>query len=239
MHNDLCDLTVARAADLIANKELSPVELTQAILDRIDAVGDKLSAFVSIHHEEALEIAKAAESMMKVGYSLGPLHGVPIALKDNISLAGRATSAGSKILANKAAAQDAEVVRRLKGAGANLLANTNMHEFAWGATSENPHYGAVKNPWDLRRIASGSSGGSGAAVAARAIPAALGTDTGGSIRLPAGANGIAGIRPTIGRVSNRGIIPLAWSMDTCGPMTRTVEDCALLLQVIAGYDAAD
>jgi len=177
--------------------------------------------------------------MMKVGYSLGPLHGVPIALKDNISLAGRATSAGSKILANKAAAQDAEVVRRLKGAGANLLANTNMHEFAWGATSENPHYGAVKNPWDLRRIASGSSGGSGAAVAARAIPAALGTDTGGSIRLPAGANGIAGIRPTIGRVSNRGIIPLAWSMDTCGPMTRTVEDCALLLQVIAGYDAAD
>jgi len=147
MHNNLCDLAVARAADLIANKELSSVELTQAILDRINAVGDKLSAFVSVYHEEALEIAKAAESMMKVGYPLGPLHGVPIALKDNISLAGRATSAGSKILTNKTAAQDAEVVRRLKGAG---------------------------------------------------------------------ANGITGIRPAIGRVSNREIIPLAWSMDTCG-----------------------
>jgi len=130
MHNDLCDLTVAGAASLISNKELSPVELTQAILNRIDDVGDKLSAFVSVHHEEALEIAKAAEAMMKVGYRLGPLHGVPIAIKDNISLAGRVTSAGSKILADKTAANDSEVVRRLKGAGANLLANTNMHEFA-------------------------------------------------------------------------------------------------------------
>ncbi|MGO3892517.1 MAG: amidase [Paenalcaligenes sp.] len=236
---DLCDLTVAQSAALIASKALSPVELTQAILNRIDQVGEPLAAFVSVHHEEAMAVAKAAEAMMQVGYNVGPLHGVPLAIKDNISLAGRATSAASKILKGKEATEDAEVVRRLKGAGANLLANTNMHEFAWGATSENPHYGVVRNPWNTACIASGSSGGSGAAVAARAVPAALGTDTGGSIRLPAGANGIVGIRPTVGRVSGRGIIPLAWSMDTCGPMTRTVEDCALLLQVIAGHDPSD
>jgi len=238
-HNDLCDLTVTQSAALIASGELSPVELTRAILERMDQVGGQLAAFVSVHHEEAMTVAHAAQTTMKVGYRVGALHGVPLAIKDNISLAGRATSAGSKILAQAVPEQDAEVVRRLKGAGANLIANTNMHEFAWGATSENPHYGAVRNPWNTDCIASGSSGGSGAAVAARAIPAALGTDTGGSIRLPAGANGIVGIRPTVGRVSNRGIIPLAWSMDTCGPMTRTVQDCALLLQIIAGYDAQD
>jgi len=236
---DLCDLSVTQSAALIAQGTLSPVELTQAVLERIDHVGGKLAAFVSVHHDEAMAVARAAEATMKVGYRLGPLHGVPLAIKDNISLAGRATSAGSKILAQSVPTQDAQVVRRLKGAGANLIANTNMHEFAWGATSENPHYGAVRNPWNIDCIASGSSGGSGAAVAARAVPAALGTDTGGSIRLPAGANGIVGIRPTIGRVSNSGIIPLAWSMDTCGPMTRTVEDCALLLQTIAGHDADD
>lgn len=237
--DDLCDLTVAQAARMIKQRHISPVELTQAILDRIDTVGKSLAAFVSVHHDEAIAVAKAAEAMGSVGYDLGPLHGVPLAIKDNISLAGRPTSAGSKILADSVPDEDSEVVRRLKGAGANILANTNMHEFAWGATSENPHYGAVRNPWDTSRIASGSSGGSGAAVAARAVPAALGTDTGGSVRLPAGANGIVGIRPTIGRVSNRGIIPLAWSMDTCGPMTRTVEDCALLLQLMAGHDSAD
>lgn len=237
--NELCDLTVAESARMIAKKELSPVELTRAILERIDQVGPRLAAFVSVHHEEAMAVARASQAMVEVGYSLGPLHGVPLAIKDNISLAGRPTSAGSKVLESFVPGEDAEVVRRLKGAGANLLANTNMHEFAWGATSENPHYGAVRNPWGLDRIASGSSGGSGAAVAARAVAAALGTDTGGSIRLPAGANGIAGIRPTLGRVSNRGVIPLAWSMDTCGPMARTVEDCALLLQVIAGHDPAD
>lgn len=236
---DLCDLTVAQSAAMIARRELSPVELTRAVLDRIDRVGGTLSAFVSVHHDEAMAVARAAEAMLGVGYQVGPLHGVPLAIKDNVSLAGRATSAGSRILAERIPGEDAEVVRRLKGAGANLLANTNMHEFAWGATSENPHYGAVRNPWNTACIASGSSGGSGAAVAARAVPAALGTDTGGSIRLPAGANGIVGIRPTVGRVSNRGIVPLAWSMDTCGPMTRTVEDCALLLQVIAGHDPAD
>lgn len=236
---ELHELGLAESARLIAEKKLSPVELTGALLDRMERFGESLAAFVSVHRDEAMQIADASESMLKAGYNIGPLHGVPIAIKDNIALAGRATSAGSKILQNRVADEDAEVVRKLKSAGANLLANTNMHEFAWGATSENPHYGAVRNPWDLQRIASGSSGGSGAAVAARLVPAALGTDTGGSIRLPSGVNGISGIRPTIGRVSNRGIIPLAWSMDTCGPMTRSAEDCALLLQVIAGADPQD
>jgi aspartyl-tRNA(Asn)/glutamyl-tRNA(Gln) amidotransferase subunit A len=236
---ELHELGLAESARLIAARKVSPVELTGAILDRMEQFGDRLAAFVSVHRDEAMQIASASESMINAGYNIGPLHGVPVAIKDNIALAGRATSAGSKILRDNIADEDAEVVRKLKSAGANLLANTNMHEFAWGATSENPHYGAVRNPWDLKRIASGSSGGSGAAVAARLVPAALGTDTGGSIRLPSGVNGISGIRPTIGRVSNRGIIPLAWSMDTCGPMARSVEDCALLLQVIAGADPHD
>lgn len=236
---ELHELGLAESARLIAAKKISPVELTRAVLDRMERFGERLAAFVSVHGEEAMQIAGASEAMIHAGYNIGPLHGVPVAIKDNIALAGRATSAGSKILQGSVADEDSEVVRRLKSAGANLLANTNMHEFAWGATSENPHYGSVRNPWDLERIASGSSGGSGAAVAARLVPAALGTDTGGSIRLPSGVNGISGIRPTIGRVSNRGIIPLAWSMDTCGPMTRSVEDCALLLQVIAGADPRD
>ena len=236
---ELHELGLAESARLIAEKKISPVELTGAILDRMERFGEGLAAFVSVHRDEAMQIASASESMINAGYNIGPLHGVPVAIKDNIALAGRVTSAGSKILQGRIADTDAEVVRKLKSAGANLLANTNMHEFAWGATSENPHYGSVRNPWDVRRIASGSSGGSGAAVAARLVPAALGTDTGGSIRLPSGANGISGIRPTIGRVSNRGIIPLAWSMDTCGPMARSAEDCALLLQVIAGADPQD
>ncbi|MFD8340479.1 amidase [Streptomyces solisilvae] len=236
---DLTELTVTESARLIAARQLSPVELTRALLDRIGEVGGPLAAFTTVHVDDSLAVARAAETMLGAGYRLGPLHGVPIAVKDNVAVAGRVTSAGSRILADWVPEEDATVATRLKGAGANLIANTNMHEFAWGATSENPHYGCVRNPWDTTRIASGSSGGSGAAVAAGAVPAALGTDTGGSIRLPSSANGIVGIRPTIGRVSNAGIIPLAWSLDTCGPMTRTVEDCALLLGLLAGHDPAD
>jgi aspartyl-tRNA(Asn)/glutamyl-tRNA(Gln) amidotransferase subunit A len=177
--------------------------------------------------------------MLLAGHRLGPLHGVPVALKDNIGLAGQITTAGSKVLADWRPTDDATVATRLKGAGAVIIGKTNMHEFAWGGTSANPHYGFVRNPWNTDRFPAGSSGGSGAAVAARLCYGALGTDTGGSIRLPSAINGIVGIRPTIGRVSNHGVIPLAWSMDTVGPMARTVEDCAIMFGAVAGHDPKD
>ncbi|WP_199183932.1 amidase [Cryobacterium sp. Y57] len=236
---DLALMGILEIAKKISSRELSPVEITEAFLDRIERSRTGLSAFISTHPDQALAVATASESMIKAGYTLGPLHGVPIAIKDNISLSGRKTSAGSKILADYIPSEDSTIVSRLKRAGANIIANTNMHEFAWGATSENPHYGKVKNPWDTNRTPFGSSGGSASAVAAGLIPGAFGTDTGGSVRLPSSATGITGIRPTIGRVSNHGIIPLAWSLDTCGPMTHSAEDNALLLQIVAGHDRRD
>lgn len=237
--HDLLELSLTDAARLVATKEVSPVDLVDACLGRIDAVDDKLRAYISVYADEARQVAKAAETMIAAGHRLGPLHGVPIALKDNIGLAGLITTAGSKILAGWRPDVDATVAERLKGSGAIIIGKTNMHEFAWGGTSANPHYGFVRNPWNTERFPAGSSGGSGAAVAARTCYGALGTDTGGSIRLPSAVNGIAGIRPTIGRVSNAGVVPLAWSMDTVGPMTRTVEDCAVMFGVIAGHDPRD
>ena len=234
----LLDLSLADAARMVRTKEISPVELTDAALKRIETLNPDLRAFISVY-EQAREVAKGAEIMMMAGHNLGPLHGIPIGLKDNIALKGLTTTAGSKILADWLPDADATVAARLRSAGAILIGKTNMHEFAWGGTSDNPHYGAVRNPWNLDRFPAGSSGGSGAAVAARMCWGALGTDTGGSIRLPAAINGIVGIRPTYGRVSNNGIIPLAWSMDTAGPMARTVEDCALMFSCIAGHDPRD
>src|SRR5881275_3633815 len=177
--------------------------------------------------------------MIRAGYHLGPLHGIPIALKDNIELAGLTTTAGSKVLADWVPDEDATVAARLKRAGAVIIGKTNLHEFAWGGTTDNPHYGTCRNPWNPERFPAGSSGGSGAAVAARTCLGALGTDTGGSIRLPSSVNGIVGIRPTIGRVSNHNVVPLAWTMDTVSPMTRTVDDCVLMFEVIAGHDPLD
>ena len=169
----------------------------------------------------------------------GHCNGVPIALKDNVAVVGHRTTAGSKILADWVSEEDATIANRLRRAGAIFVGKLNMHEFAWGGTSDNPHHGAVRNPWNTERFPAGSSGGSGAAVAARACFGAVGTDTGGSIRLPSAVNGIVGLRPTYGRVSNHGIIPLAWSMDTAGPMTLTVQDCAWMFGEMAGHDAAD
>ncbi|MCL5734988.1 MAG: amidase, partial [Actinobacteria bacterium] len=236
---DLANLTLAQAAGLVAAREVSPVDLVDVCLARIRASNDVLNAYISVYEDEARQVAVAAETMLMAGHRLGPLHGVPIALKDNVSLAGLRTTAGSKILSEWLPAADAAVAARLKSAGAIFLGKTNMHEFAWGGTSDNPHYGTVRNPWDTSRFPAGSSGGSGAAVAARTCYGAIGTDTGGSIRLPSAVNGIVGIRPTIGRVSNRGVIPLAWSMDTVGPMTRTIEDCAIMFGVVAGHDPLD
>lgn len=234
----LDNLSLTEAARLIRRKEISPVDLVDTALSRISDLNPALHAFISVY-EEAREVAKAAEIMMVAGHDLGPLHGIPIALKDNVALKGLKTTAGSKILADWLPDTDATVASRLRAAGGIMLGKLNMHEFAWGGTSDNPHYGAVKNPWNPERFPAGSSGGSGAAVAARLCWGAIGTDTGGSIRLPSAINGIVGIRPTYGRVSNHGIIPLAWSMDTAGPMTRTVEDCALMFSAIAGHDPKD
>jgi len=235
----VADLTLAEAADAAERGDVSATELVEACLERIARTDDVLRAYISVYDEQAREVARGADAMLRAGHRLGPLHGVPIALKDNIAMKGLRTTAGSKILADWVPDEDATVTARLRAAGAIVVGKTNMHEFAWGGTSANPHYGFVRNPWDPDRFPAGSSGGSGAAVAARTCFGALGTDTGGSIRLPSAVNGITGIRPTIGRVPNHGVIPLAWSMDTVGPMTRTVEDCALMLAAIAGHDPKD
>ena len=236
---ELLDLSLTAVARLIKRRDVSPVEVVDATLARIASLNPILCAYISVFEEQARQVARAAEMLIMAGHDLGPLHGVPIALKDNVATKGQRTTAGSKILADWLPAHDATVASRLRRAGAVFVGKLNMHEFAWGGTSDNPHYGAVRNPWNTDRFPAGSSGGSGAAVAARACFGAIGTDTGGSIRLPSAVNGIVGLRPTYGRVSNHGIVPLAWSMDTAGPMARTVADCALMFGAFAGHDPAD
>ncbi|QYD69279.1 aspartyl/glutamyl-tRNA amidotransferase subunit A [Paraburkholderia edwinii] len=239
MASDLPGLSIAAAARLIRQREVSPTELFDSSLREIEKHNSTLRAFISITEESGKKAAAAAELMLSAGYDLGPLHGIPLGIKDNIAIKGERTTAGGKILENWHPDKDATIISRLKQAGAVFVGKTNMHEYAWGGTSANPHYGHVRNPWDTSKFPAGSSGGSGAAVAASLCYGALGTDTGGSIRLPSAINGVVGLRPTYGRVSNSGIIPLAWTMDTAGPMTRTVEDCALLFNAIAGPDPTD
>jgi len=236
---ELTDLTLAAAASLVERRKVSPVELTQACLDRIEAVEPRLNAFILVLGDRALESARAAEAEISRGSYRGPLHGIPVAVKDLFDMAGVVTTAGSKILADNVASADSGAVERLEAVGAVILGKLNLHEFAYGATGVNPHYGPARNPWDTRRITGGSSSGSGASVAGRECFAALGTDTGGSIRIPAALCGITGLKPTFGRVSRRGVIPLSWSLDHVGPIARTVEDCALVLQALAGPDPLD
>jgi len=236
---DLYWLAVAEAAPLIAARKLSPVELTEAAIGRIEALEARLNAFITVDGDAAMAAARTAADEIAKGGARAPLHGVPIALKDIFGVAGVRMTAGSKILAENVAAEDAEATARLKAAGAVILGKLNLHEFAFGATGVNPHYGPSRNPWDPARITGGSSSGSGASVAGGECAAALGTDTGGSIRIPASLCGIVGLKPTYGRVSKRGVLPLSWSLDHVGPMTRAVEDAALILQAIAGRDAAD
>ena len=226
---------------MITTKQVSPVEVVRAHLDRIAALDSTLRAFITVCAEAALESARAAEADLMAGRAVGPLHGVPWAPKDLYSTKGVRTTGGSKILADSVPAADATVVARLARAGAILLGKLNMHEFAYGPEGLNAHYGDTRNPWstDAHRVAGGSSSGSGAAVAAGLAPGSLGSDTGGSIRIPASLCGITGLKPTYGRVSRAGVLPLAWSMDHVGPMTRSARDCALMLGVIAGYDPAD
>jgi len=239
MTSEIHWLTIEEAAGLIAERKLSPAELTKALLRRIDGLEGRLNAFITVDGDTAMTAAKTAANEIATRGVHSPLHGIPVALKDIFGLAGVQMTAGSKILAENQSPEDSEAALRLKTAGAVILGKLNLHEFAFGATGVNPHSGPARNPWDLERITGGSSSGSGASVAAGECPAALGTDTGGSIRIPASLCGIVGLKPTYGRVSKRGVLPLSWSLDHVGPMTRTVEDAAIVLQAIAGRDPGD
>ena len=236
---ELCFLTISEAAALLAPKELSPVDLVEAHLARIADTGEVLNTFVTLLVDEARVAAKKAESEIQAGRYLGPLHGIPIGLKDLYYTQGIRTTVGSKIMRDFVPDYDAAVAESFQEAGAILMGKLQMHEFALGATSENPHHGPARNPWNIGRITGGSSGGSGAAVAAGQCMAALGSDTGGSVRIPAGACGIVGLKPTYGLVSRHGVFPLSHSLDTVGPMARTVRDTAITLNAIAGHDSRD
>ena len=236
---ELCRLTLGEQSRLIESGGISPVELTQACLDRIDATDALMRAFITVMGDEALRDAKEAEQAIVRGGRLGPLHGVPMAVKDLIDVEGVRTTCGSQTQPDSVAGADATCVQRLRQSGAVIIGKTNLNEFALGATGQNPHYGDTKNPWDRRRISGGSSGGSGAAVASGTCAAALGTDTGGSVRIPAALCGVVGIKPTYGRISVHGVATLAWSLDHVGVLARGVEDAALVLNELCGPDPAD
>jgi len=226
-------VTIAELAAAIRRGELSPHEAVQAALDRIEREDGAYNSFLAVRGEESLAEADA------LGAPSGPLHGVPLAVKDVIDVAGTRTTAASKVLADNVATADAIVVARLRRAGAIIVGKLNTHEFAFGASTTSAAFGPARNPWDTERICGGSSGGSGAAVAAGLVPGTLGTDTAGSIRIPAAFCGVTGIRPSTGRVPNRGVVPVSWTYDTVGPLARTAGDCALLLDAIAGPDPDD
>jgi aspartyl-tRNA(Asn)/glutamyl-tRNA(Gln) amidotransferase subunit A len=237
--HDVASLTLKQASDLLRRKTASPVDLAETCLKRIETYNPTLNAFITVTKDQAMETARAMEAEQRRGKWRGPLHGIPIALKDNIDTAGIRTTAASELFKDRVPSEDAEVVRRLKNAGAILLGKTNLHEFAYGGSSSVSYFGPVHNPWAVDRVPGGSSGGSAAATSAALCFGSLGTDTGGSIRIPACYCGIVGFKPTYGRVSNRGVVPLSWTLDHVGPLCRTVEDAALMLGVIAGYDEQD
>jgi len=236
---DLSTLSLAEASARIRSRSVSPVQLTEACLARIQTYNPKLNAFITVLRDQALAQARELEAEQRAGKFRSPLHGIPIALKDNIDTAGIRTTAASAVFDDRIPDEDAEVTRRLKAAGAIIVGKTNLHEFAMGGTSATSYYGPVRNPWALDRNPGGSSGGSAAAVAAHLCFGALGTDTGGSIRTPASFCSVVGFKPTYGLVSIRGIIPLTLSLDHCGPLSRTVEDAAMILNLLAGYDKLD
>jgi len=236
---ELLDFDVAALSVKLRAREISPVELTEAYLGRIEQTDRSLRAYITVTDSIARKAAKKAEAEIAAGKWRGPFHGVPIALKDLVYTKGIRTTGGSKILADFIPDRDATVWTRLNRAGAVLLGKLNLHEFAYGITSSNPHHGIVRNPYALDRIPGGSSGGSAAAIVARSAAATIGTDTGGSIRIPAALCGCVGLKPTWSRVSRFGVLPLAYTLDHVGPITRTVRDAAMMLQVIAGADRND
>ncbi len=228
-------MSVVSLADRIRAGELSARAAVEESLRRISEIDPELNSLISVRADEALAEADALDS----GPSRGPLHGVPIAVKDVIDVAGARTTAASRILAEHVARTDAATVEALRSAGAVVVGKLNTHEFALGAMTTSPYFGPARNPWATDRICGGSSGGSGAAAAARLVPATLGTDTAGSIRIPASFCGVTGIRPTSGRVSNRGVVPVSFTLDTVGPIAPSAEDCAIVLEAIAGHDPRD
>ena len=236
---DICYMTIAEASRLVGGRQLSPVELVSAHLERINDTEGMLNSFITLLADEALQEARVAEAEIQSGHYRGPLHGIPVGLKDLYYTKGVRTTGGSKVLGDFVPDWDATAAARLRESGAILLGKLNMREFASGGNSDNPHYGPARNPWDTLRTSGGSSSGSGSAVASGQCAGALGSDTGGSIRIPASLCGIVGLKPTFGRVSRRGVLPLSWSFDTAGPMARTVEDAALMLNALAGYDPQD
>ena len=235
----LTTLTLSEASAAVHARTVTSTQLTKALLARISLYNPKLNAYITVMASDALKQAAELDEEQKAGRFRGPLHGIPISLKDNIDTAGTRTTAASAIYQRRVPAEDADIVRRLKASGAIILGKLNLHEFALGCTGDVSYFGPTRNPWALDRVTGGSSAGSGAALAADLCYGALGTDTGGSIRVPSAWCGIVGLKPTTGLVSIRGIIPCAASLDHCGPMARTVEDVALMLDSMAGYDNLD
>ena len=231
--------TIQEASRQIRAGEISPVVLTESCLSRIRRLNPTLDAFITVTAESALEEARQAEAEIRAGKYRGPLHGIPLALKDLVDTAGVRTTAASHLFEKRVPAEDAFIVKRLKATGAVLLGKLNLHEFAYGGSGIIGAFGITRNPWDSQRITGGSSSGSAAAVAAGLCLGAIGTDTAGSIRLPSAFCGISGFKPTFGLVSAHGVVPLAPSYDHVGPMARTAEDCALMLDAIAAYDSWD
>lgn len=236
---DLLLKPITHLSKMISSGQLSPVELANATLRQVERIQPVLNAYLDVFADELLDAAKNAESEIRGGAYRGPLHGIPVGLKDLVDVKGKITTGGSAVPAGRAASRDATITRKLVEAGALIVGKLNLVEFAFGFSSVNPHTGDVKNPWDLERIAAGSSSGSAAAVASGAAAMAIGTDTGGSVRMPAAACGITGHKPTYGLVSRVGVMDLSWSSDHVGPMCRTAADCALMMNAMAGYDPAD
>lgn len=236
---ELHDLSIAQAADLIAARRLSPLEYVDALIARTERLDPILNAYLTPTHEQARDQARRAERELNAGKIRGPLHGIPYALKDVIAVAGQPTTANSRLRAERVSTVDATVARRLADAGALLMGKLALHEFAHGGPSFDLPWPPARNPWNLERVPGGSSSGCAAAIAAGLVPAAVGTDTGGSIRIPASMCGITGLMPTFGLISRAGVVPHSFTFDRVGPMAATAEDCAILLQAMVGYDARD
>lgn len=239
LSKEIVSMSVEELAPLIQKRVISPVELTQTVLDHAESQNDRINAFIKIDRKQAEETALKAEKDIANGDYRGMYHGIPMGIKDNLYFKNEVTTMASKIHNEFVSDFDATVISKLREAGVVFIGKLNMHEYAWGITNNNPHFGACRNPWDTEKIPGGSSGGSGAAVAADMSVASLGTDTAGSVRIPSSACGIVGLKPTHGRVSKFGCFPLSWSLDHIGPMTKTVKDAAGLLEIIAGYDKND